>query len=283
MTATDKNDEDQNLPYIKITSTNKRSHPCFSFYSPRGQSCVLHSRPPTSTFVLFSPFDSSKEDQQQASHMNIKYIVWKINRFVCIFLQGRRGSLLFLYPPFPPPFFLSLFFKIRLHPDRWFPSAGFFQFTSSRHRQPLFPPLSPPPQRLLCYVAGNNLLLPSCSEVTFCPWLDRAKSYHTIVFELAGQPPHPTHTPFIPSHSPILYPTPHASHTARTLVILYEGTTMGGFSPVRLYSAGGAIGWGSWGTFIFFSSVNQSLSGSCSPLVPPPSPLKLPFHQQYDG
>lgn len=217
MTATDKNDEDQNLPYIKITSTNKRSHPCFSFYSPRGQSCVLHSRPPTSTFVLFFPFDSSKEGQQKASHMNIKYIVWKINRFVCIFLQGRRGSLLFLYPPFPPPFFLSLFFKIRLHPDRWFPSAGFFQFTSSRHRQPLFPPLSPPPQRLLCYVAGNNLLLPSCSEVTFCPWLDRAKSYHTIVFELAGQPPHPTHThhsspPTAPSFTqppmPLILPGP---------------------------------------------------------------------------
>lgn len=36
-----------------------------------------------------------------------------------------------------------------------------------------------------CSVAGNNLLLPSCSEVTFCPWLDSTRLYHRIAFELA--------------------------------------------------------------------------------------------------
>lgn len=274
MTATDKNDEDQNLPYIKITSTNKRSHPCFSFYSPRGQSCVLHSRPPTSTFVLFFPFDSSKEGQQKASHMNIKYIVWKINRFVCIFLQGRRGSLLFLYPPpsLPPSFspFFSRLDCIQTDGSRLLAFFNSLPLVTDSLSSPLCPP---PPQRLLCYVAGNNLLLPSCSEVTFCPWLDRAKSYHTIVFELAGQPPHPTHTPFIPSHSPILYPTPHASHTARTLVILYEGTTMGGFSPVRLYSAGGGNRVGVMRDFHFF--FHQSTSHwveVAAPLSLPPPP-----------
>lgn len=37
----------------------------------------------------------------------------------------------------------------------------------------------------LCFVARNNLLLPSCSEVTSCPWLDSTRPYHQTAFELA--------------------------------------------------------------------------------------------------
>lgn len=75
------------------------------------------------------------------------------------------------------------------HKARWFPSAGFIQCTSSHRREPFCPPSTPLFQASttgpFCSVAGNNLLLPSCSEVTFCPWLDSTRLYHRIAFELA--------------------------------------------------------------------------------------------------
>lgn len=59
------------------------------------------------------------------------------------------------------------------HKARWFPSAGCIQCTSSHRREPFCPPSTPPFQAStmgpFCSAAGNNLLLPSCSEVTFCP------------------------------------------------------------------------------------------------------------------
>lgn len=59
------------------------------------------------------------------------------------------------------------------HKARWFPSAGCIQCTSSHRREPFCPPPTPPFQASttgpFCSAAGNNLLLPSCSEVTFCP------------------------------------------------------------------------------------------------------------------
>lgn len=75
------------------------------------------------------------------------------------------------------------------HKARWFPSAGFIQCTSSHRREPFCPPSTPLFQASttgpFCSAAGNNLLLPSCSEVTFCPWLDSTRLYHRIAFELA--------------------------------------------------------------------------------------------------
>lgn len=72
------------------------------------------------------------------------------------------------------------------------PSAAWSQCTSSCRQEP-FCPLSfpaplhflPPTSGPLCFVARNNLLLPSCSEVTFCPWLDSTRLYQGIAFELA--------------------------------------------------------------------------------------------------
>lgn len=75
------------------------------------------------------------------------------------------------------------------HKTRWFPSAGFIQCTSSHRREPFCPPSTPLFQASttgpFCSAAGNNLLLPSCSEVTFCPWLDSTRLYRRIAFELA--------------------------------------------------------------------------------------------------
>lgn len=212
---------------------------------------------------------------------------------VYLFAWKKRKLALSLSTPFLPPSF-PLFLRLdyasrQMVPVCWLFSIHFLSSQtatlppSALSLPPFFPSPSPslsplsPLQWLLCYVARNNLLLPSCSEVTSCPWLDRAKSYHTIVFELAGWPPHPphhTHTILTPSHpSPILIPTPCPSLTAGALVILCEGTTMGGFSPAWLFSAGGQRGRGSWGTFFFFfTSLSQSTDGRTPPTPKPPFP-----------
>lgn len=161
--------------------------------------------------------------------MHITYVLRKVLIDLFVYL---RGSLLSHYLPLPPPSF-PLFFRFDYASRQMVPVCWLFSihFLSSQTATPppstaLPPSLWPLPlslfslllllKRLLCYVAGNNLLLPSCSEVTSCPWLDRAKSYHTIVFELATPPtprPPPIHAHTCShTHTHKAHPVPHQPH-----------------------------------------------------------------------
>lgn len=162
-----------------------------------------HSRPPAAAFVAFglalisqakrdksaTICTSGKRSEERQVFPNV--LGWLVC-CACVLVQ-LTCSFILPSPLSSLPLFFSFFFQIRLciqtdgsrllappHP----PPA--IQFTSSPHTdsQPTphlphshthlpFLPSHPPPhpvlQRFLCNVGRNNLLLPSCSEVTSWP------------------------------------------------------------------------------------------------------------------
>lgn len=208
---------------------------------------------------------------------------------VYLFAWKKRKLALSLSTPFLPPSF-PLFLRLdyasrQMVPVCWLFSIHFLSSQtatlppSALSLPPFFPSPSPslsplsPLQWLLCYVARNNLLLPSCSEVTSCPWLDRAKSYHTIVFELAGWPPHPptTHTPYSPppTPAPSLFQPPVPLSLPGPWWSYVRGQQWGALVPPGSSRLGGKEGGGHEGLSFFF--LHHSASQRMEERLPPQS------------